>query len=134
MFDKIPTFLLQLPALACLGLVASSFGAPQYNKWNNNYQRSYGYQPANSYQGYNNQNQGFNNPFQMLFQLAQLMNGFGNGNGFNNFQPSRAINTPNAANFVDGAPLGLTVDFDSSFGKLSGGSRCEIEYLLIQIP
>ena len=70
----------------------------------------------------------------MLFQLAQLMNGFGNGNGFNNFQPSGAINNPNAANFVDGAPLGLTVDFDSSFGKLSGGSRCEIEYLLIQIP
>ena len=65
----------------------------------------------------------------MLFQLAQLMNGFGNGNGLNNFQPSRAINTPNAANFD--APLGLTVDFDSSFGNLSGGSRCEIEYLLI---
>ena len=117
-----------MPALACLGLVASSFGAPQYNKWNNNYQRSYGYQPANSYQGYNNQNQGFNNPFQMLFQIAQAIN------GFNNFQPSRAINTPNADNFVDGRPLGLTVDFDSSFGKLSGGSRCKTEYLLIQIP
>merc|ERR1711962_1151063 len=115
-----------LPALACLGLVASSFGAPQYNKWNNNYQRSYGYQPANSYQGFNNQNQGFNNPFQMLFQLAQLMNGFGNGNSFNNFQPSRAINTPNAANFVDGAPLGLTVDFDSSFGSFPLSSRNQL--------
>merc|ERR1711962_162522 len=112
-----------LPALACLGLVASTFGAPQYNRWNNNYQRSYG---SNSYGGYNNQNQGFNNPFQMLFQLAQLMNGFGHGNGFNNFQPSRAINTPNAANFVDGAPLGLTVDFDSSFGSFPLSSQNQL--------
>ena len=123
-FIKISNFQLQLPALACLGLVASTFGAPQYNRWNNNYQQSSAYQKVNSYGGYYNQNQGFNNPFQMLFQLAQLMNGFGNGNGLNNFQPSRAINTPNAANFVDGAPLGLTVDFDSSFGKLYGGSKC----------
>merc|ERR1711962_174638 len=112
-----------LPALACLGLVASTFGAPQYNRWNNNYQRSYG---SNSYGGYNNQNQGFNNPFQMLFQLAQLMNGFGNGNGFNNFQPSRAISTPNAANFVDGRPLGLTVDFDSSFGSFPLSSQNQL--------
>merc|ERR1711962_1126002 len=112
-----------LPALACLGLVASTFGAPQYNRWNNNYQRSYG---SNSYGGHNNQNQGFNNPFQMLFQLAQLMNGFGSGNGFNNFQPSRAINTPNAANFVDGAPLGLTVDFDSSFGSFPLSSQNQL--------
>jgi hypothetical protein len=78
----------------------------------------------NSYGGYNNQNQGFNNPFQMLFQLAQLMNGFGNGNGFDNFQPSRAINTPNAANFD--APLGLTVDFDSSFGSFPLSSQNQL--------
>merc|ERR1711962_1227411 len=105
-----------LPALAFLGLLASTYGAPQYN----NYQRNYGYQPVNSYQGYYNQNQGYNNPFQMLFQIAQAIN------GFNNFQPSRAINTPNAANFVDGRPLGLTVDFDSSFGSFPLSSRNQL--------
>merc|ERR1711962_331083 len=105
-----------LPALAFLGLLASTYGAPQYN----NYQRNYGYQPVNSYQGYYNQNQGYNNPFQMLFQIAQAIN------GFNNFQLSRAFNTPNAANFVDGAPLGLSVDFDSSFGSFPLSSKNQL--------
>merc|ERR1711962_1506882 len=105
-----------LPALAFLGLLASTYGAPQYN----NYQRNYGYQLVNSYQGYYNQNQGYNNPFQMLFQIAQAIN------GFNNFQPSRAINTHNAANFVDGAPLGLSVDFDSSFGSFPLSSQNQL--------
>merc|ERR1712004_645425 len=37
--DQIKMYL--LPALIFLGLFASTFGAPQYNNWNNNYQQNY---------------------------------------------------------------------------------------------
>ena len=93
--------------IALLGSVVSTFGAPQYY-------RRYGYQlvgsPYNGYQSAsvqpsNSNTQYYNNPY-FPVQPAQVV-------------PQPAVLTRSSANTVNNSPLGLTVDFDSSFGKYS---------------
>merc|ERR1711962_270813 len=86
-----------LPALAFLGLAASSYGAPQY----------YGYQNVPVQSSYPYSLAFFNNPY-------------------NPVQPQPAVLTRTASNTVNNAPLGLTVDFDSSFGSFPLGSKNEL--------
>merc|ERR1739838_486400 len=98
-------------------IVAYTFGAPQYYK-------RYGYggqyvhqpgqygqyvpaQPLNSYNPYN--------PVQSVQAVPQAQ-----------VVPQASVITRTAANTVSNAPLGLTVDFDSSFGTFPLGSKNEL--------
>jgi len=106
-----------LPTLALLGLATSTFGANQYY-------RRYGYggqyvhqpgqygqyvpaQPLNSYNPYN--------PVRSVQAVPQAQ-----------VVPQPSVITRTAANTVSNAPLGLTVDFDSSFGTFPLGSKKEL--------
>ena len=80
-----------MPTFAFLGLAASSYGAPQY----------YGYQNVPAQPSYPYSLAFFNNPYNPVQAVA----------------PQPAVLTRTASNTVNNAPLGLTVDFDSSFGK-----------------
>ena len=95
--------LLQLAVLALLGLVASTFGAPQYYR-RYGYRR-YGYQRPqyNRYQSAPAQPSSPVQRSQVISQPAAV--------------PQPPVITRSSANTVNNAPLGLTVDFDSSFGK-----------------
>ena len=100
------TFFLQLPALTFLGLVASSFGAPQFPS-------------MGSLNGLNSLISNFNRQnYPNQYQSSQFEQAF---NGpYQPFQIGRTANDPNQAVPVlsgENAPLGLTVDFDSTFGK-----------------
>merc|ERR1711962_1019087 len=86
-----------LPTFAFLGLTASSYGAPQY----------YGYQNVPVQSSYPYSLAFFNNPY-------------------NPVQPQPAVLTRTASNTVNNAPLGLTVDFDSSFGSFPLGTKNEL--------
>ena len=96
-FNKIPNFLLQLPTLAVLGLVASTHGAPRWTDYAGN--------PLF---------QSIRKPFQPFQQ-----NPIQYGQGFKQpFQPGRIqIDPQPTGNSLNSSPLGITVDFDSSFGK-----------------
>merc|ERR1711973_633080 len=89
-----------LPTFAFLGLAASSYGAPQY----------YGYQNVPPPPSYPYSLAFFNNPYNPVQAVA----------------PQPAVLTRTASNTVNNAPLGLTVDFDSSFGSFPLGSRNEL--------
>merc|ERR1712172_308065 len=99
-----------LSTLALLGLAASTFGAPQY------YQ-PYGY--GGQYGGYGGQYNRYQTaPAQPLnsynpVQIAQVV-------------PQPSVITRTAQNTVANAPLGLTVDFDSSFGTFPLGTKNEL--------
>ena len=80
-----------MPTFAFLGLAASSYGAPQY----------YGYQNVPVQTSYPYSLAFFNNPYNPVQPVA----------------PQPSVLTRTASNTVNNAPLGLTVDFDSSFGK-----------------
>merc|ERR1712021_134142 len=98
-----------LSTLAVLGLAASTFGAPQY------YQ-PYGY--GGQYGGYGGQY----NRYQTA--PAQPLNSY--NPAFAQVVPQPAVITRTAQNTVSNAPLGLTVDFDSSFGTFPLGSKNEL--------
>merc|ERR1711962_84408 len=89
-----------LPTFAFLGLAASSYGAPQY----------YGYQNVPAQPSYPYSLAFFNNPYNPVQAVA----------------PKPAVLTRTASNTVNNAPLGLTVDFDSSFGSFPLGSKNEL--------
>ena len=98
-----------MPALACLGLVASSFGAPQYYRRYG--YRGYGYQRGqyNRYQSAPVQPSRPVQRTQVISQPAVVPQSAA--------IPQPPVITRSSANTVNNAPLGLTVDFDSSFGK-----------------
>ena len=104
-----------MPVIALLGSVASTFGAPQYYM-------PYGYQlmrnPYSQYQKAPSYNQYQSAPVQPSnpnpYNLAFFNNPY---NPIQPAAPKPAVLTRSSANTVNNAPLGLTVDFDSSFGK-----------------
>ena len=85
-----------MPTLAVLGLIASTHGAPRWTDYAGN--------PLF---------QSIRRPFQPFQKPTQY------GQGFNQpFQPGRIqIDPQPTGNSLNSAPLGITVDFDSSFGK-----------------
>merc|ERR1711973_437760 len=89
-----------LPTFAFLGLAASSYGAPQY----------YGYQNVPAQHSYPYSLAFFNNPYNPVQAVA----------------PQPAVLTRTASNSLNSAPLGITVDFDSSFGSFPLGSQNEL--------
>jgi len=127
--------------LLFFGLVSSTFGAPQNYGWLGYPTSFQQYQniPSQQY------GQSFNNPYQSFqvgrsvnapFQRTQnnpsnlwwngnsfINNPYENAQTFNNpsqaFQPGRAVGTPfqPTQNVQADEPLGITVDFDSSFGS-----------------
>jgi len=106
-----------LPALAVFALVGSTFGAPNYRQYIR--QKYSGYQNFGSSYG---QSQNFFSNFPGQ-----------NNQAFNSYQPFnigrvQAVPNPNGpiGNTLDNAPLGITVDFDSSFGTFPLGVRNEL--------
>jgi len=106
-----------LPAFAVLGLVASTSGAPNYRQF-----------IRQKYTGFEN----FGSPYG---QSQNFFNDFSGQNGqpFNNYQPFnigrvQVVPNPNGptGNALDSPPLGITVDFDSSFGSYPLSSRNEL--------
>ena len=99
-----------MPVITLLGSVVSTFGAPQYFGTPQYYGR-YGYQLVGS-------------PYRR-YQSAPVQPSNSNTQYYNNpnfVQPARVVPQPtvltrSSANTINNVPLGLTVDFDGSFGK-----------------